>query len=203
MPAEIDTEVLTRRIEELNFIAEKQRIVNKNGQHQFHVLLDVEIMFYKNGLMIEGGFPFYPYHSKEAQSMLSDILDGYFPYDLKKKYPEGVPLKPVDRTDDMYVIKDVIEEKKLLITPIVPKKTDQTVAPPKKEVDVQPIRDELEKKFRETHGQLDLSKLNSNEPIIVQTEVSKNETEYTPTDIVTLRVRTETGKRTLILKFTI
>jgi len=33
---------------------------------------------------------------------LSDILDGYFPYDLKKKYPEGVPLKPVDCTDDTY-----------------------------------------------------------------------------------------------------
>jgi hypothetical protein len=27
LPAEIDTEVLTKRIEELNFIAEKQRIV--------------------------------------------------------------------------------------------------------------------------------------------------------------------------------
>ena len=34
--------------------------------------------------------------------MLSDILDGYFPYDLKHKYPEGVPLKPVDMTDDNY-----------------------------------------------------------------------------------------------------
>jgi len=34
--------------------------------------------------------------------VLSDILDGYFPYDLKKKYPEGVPLKPVDCTDDTY-----------------------------------------------------------------------------------------------------
>ena len=64
----------------------------------------MEIFFYKNGLMIDGGFPFYPYHSKEAQSMLSDILDGYFPFDLKKKYPEGVPLRPVDLTDDMYII---------------------------------------------------------------------------------------------------
>ena len=34
--------------------------------------------------------------------MLSDILDGYFPYDLKKKHPEGAPLKPVDCTDDNY-----------------------------------------------------------------------------------------------------
>ena len=59
------------------------------------------IFFFKNGLIIKG-FPFYPYHSKEAQSVLSDILDGYFPYDLKKKYPEGVPLKPVDQTEEMY-----------------------------------------------------------------------------------------------------
>lgn len=36
LPREIDTEVLTKRIEELNFIAEKQRIVkNKDGLHQF------------------------------------------------------------------------------------------------------------------------------------------------------------------------
>lgn len=67
LPAEIDTEVLTRRIEELNFIAEKQRIVkNKDGQHLFYQLTEVKITFYKNGLMIEGGFPFYPYHAKEA-----------------------------------------------------------------------------------------------------------------------------------------
>ena len=34
LPSEIDTEVLTKRIEELNFIAEKQRIVkNRDGHH--------------------------------------------------------------------------------------------------------------------------------------------------------------------------
>ena len=66
LPAEIDTEVLTRRIEELNFIAEKQRIVkNKDGQHQFLEVHELKIFFYKNGLMIDG-FPFYPYHSREA-----------------------------------------------------------------------------------------------------------------------------------------
>jgi len=34
--------------------------------------------------------------------VLSDILDGYFPYDLKKDYPEGVTLLPIDCTDDTY-----------------------------------------------------------------------------------------------------
>jgi len=33
---------------------------------------------------------------------LSDILDGYFPYDLKKRYLEGVQLEPVDCCDDTY-----------------------------------------------------------------------------------------------------
>jgi hypothetical protein len=48
-----------------------------------------------------------------------------------------------------------------------------------------------------------LSKLNSNEPITLDTEVTKNESSYAPSDIVTMRIRTETGKRTLIVKFTI
>lgn len=48
------------------------------------------------------GYPFYEYCSKDAQSVLSDILDGFFPYDLKQKYPDGVPLKPVDCTEEEY-----------------------------------------------------------------------------------------------------
>lgn len=67
----------------------------------FKMLDDVPIFFFANGLMIKG-FPFYPYYSKQAQTILSDILDGYFPYDLKKMYPEGVPLKPVDLCDETY-----------------------------------------------------------------------------------------------------
>ena len=63
---------------------------------------------------------------------------------------------------------------------------------------MEPIREELENKFRETKGQLDLSKLNRNEPITLDTHVTEGE--YAPSEIVTLRVRTETGKRTLIVK---
>ena len=45
-----------------------------------------------------------------------------------------------------------------------------------------------------------MNKLNSNEPIEVPTEVTKNESKYEASQIVTLRVRTETGKRNLIVK---
>ena len=71
------------------------------GMKGFQQIAEVPIFFFSNGLMIKG-FQFYPYYSKQAQSVLSDILDGYFPFDLKKKYPEGVPLKPVDLVDETY-----------------------------------------------------------------------------------------------------
>jgi hypothetical protein len=34
--------------------------------------------------------------------LLSDILDGFFPHDLKEKYPDGVALKPVDCCEKPY-----------------------------------------------------------------------------------------------------
>jgi len=54
----------------------------------------------------------------------------------------------------------------------------------------------LEKRFQETQV-IDVNKLNSNEPIEVDTGVNKDETPSE--DLVTLRVRTETGKRTVLL----
>jgi hypothetical protein len=68
---------------------------------EFKKLDPVQIFFFKNGIIIKG-FKFSPYYAKEAQSILSDILDGYFPFDLKSKYPEGVELEPVDCTDEVY-----------------------------------------------------------------------------------------------------
>ena len=60
-----------------------------------------------------------------------------------------------------------------------------------------PIREELEKRFQETQ-QIDVSKLNSNEPICPETHVKEDQVE--PANIVNLRIRTETGKKTILLK---
>ena len=212
LPPEIDTEILTRRIEELNFIAEKNKIVNSNGVNKFKKHDEFPIWFFKNGLVLRG-FPFYPYYSKEAQSVLSDILDGYFPYDLKKMYPEGVPLKPIDRINEVYnpndkkkkQYKGVEDFENEPITSISKKEfLDQFPKNVIKDGKIIPIREELEKKFRETK-QLDLSKLNSNEPIEIETHVVEAEKgeeskQFDKSEIVMLRIRTETGKRNLILK---
>lgn len=148
-------------------------------------------------------FPFYPYYSKQAQSVLSDILDGYFPYDLKKKYPEGVPLKPVDMVDETFTEKTLQNPKfKELadLDGLKPKSKKEflnqfpkSVMKNGKQV---PIREELEKKFQETQ-EIDVNKLNTNEPIEIKSHVKPD----TPaSEIVNLRIRSETGKRVLLLK---
>jgi len=211
LPPEIDTEILSRRIEELNFIAEKNKIVNANGVVKLKMHDEFPIWFFKNGLVLKG-FPFYPYYCKEAQSVLSDILDGYFPYDLKKMYPEGVPLKPIDRVNEMY---NPNEQKKKQMKGVDDFDAEPVTGMSKEEFlnqfpknvikqgKIIPIREELEKKFKETK-KLDLSKLNTNEPIEVKTHVTESEKEeskeFEKSEIVMLRIRTETGKRNLMLK---
>ena len=57
--------MLTRRIEELNFIAEKEKIVsNAYGMKEFKKVDAVQIFFFKNGIIIKG-FKFSPYYAKE------------------------------------------------------------------------------------------------------------------------------------------
>lgn len=83
MPKLIDTTVLQKRVEELNFVAERQYIATIEGNMRgFKSHSDVGIFLYQNGVRIEG-YPFHEYSSKESQRVLGDILEGYFPYDLK------------------------------------------------------------------------------------------------------------------------
>jgi hypothetical protein len=59
------------------------------------------IGFFANGIAIKG-FKFFPYKSKEALQILGDLIDGYFPYVLKRKYPNGVFMKVVDKVAESF-----------------------------------------------------------------------------------------------------
>ena len=100
------------------------------------------------------GMPFYPYYSRQAQSVLSDILDGYFPYDLKEKYPDGVPLKPIDMVDETYnnQLRQDPRFKQLAdldgLNPMTKQEfLNQFPKQIVKDGNIIPIREELEKKF--------------------------------------------------------
>ena len=48
----------------------------------------VPITLYRNGFMLFSG-PFRSYTAQDSISFITDLYDGYFPYELKDRYPNG------------------------------------------------------------------------------------------------------------------
>ena len=100
LPSEIDIGTIQRRVEELNGGLHAEGFGNEihmeNGVHKFRKAEALPIAFFGNGIAIKG-YNFYSYKTKESLKILSDLVDGYFPYLLKQKYPNGVFLKVVDK----------------------------------------------------------------------------------------------------------
>ena len=96
LPKTIDIKTIERRIDEMNSL-----IMAENNGSGFETedgkifklkhRKEISISFYKNGLIIEG-YQFIHYNSETSQKILQDIIDGYSPFILKEKYPNGVIL---------------------------------------------------------------------------------------------------------------
>ena len=100
LPSQIDINTVIRRTEELNAGLHSEgmgtEVYQDNGVHKFRKADALPIGFFSNGIAIKG-YKFFPYKSKESLQILGDLVDGYFPYILKAKYPNGVFLKVVDK----------------------------------------------------------------------------------------------------------
>uniref|UniRef100_A0A8C4JPM2 UBX domain-containing protein 11 n=1 Tax=Dromaius novaehollandiae TaxID=8790 RepID=A0A8C4JPM2_DRONO len=46
--------------------------------------------------------PFRPYEEPSTQQCLQDIVDGYFPSELQTRYPNGIPLQVTDKRDVVF-----------------------------------------------------------------------------------------------------
>lgn len=105
MPREIDINTVMRRVEELNAGLHSEgmgtEVYAENGVHKFRKAEGLPMGFFANGIAIKG-LKFFPYQSKESLQILSDLLDGYFPYVLKHKYPNGVFLKVQDKIAERF-----------------------------------------------------------------------------------------------------
>lgn len=91
----VDMEQLRESIAELNAVAGDGRstvVVGPNGERKLQANQSLDLAVYADGFRL-ADWPFRPYSQKEAQSFMRDVLDGYFPYELKDKYPDGVPFK--------------------------------------------------------------------------------------------------------------
>jgi len=211
LPQEIDMVIMERRVQELNILIESDgpRVVKeKGGIHKFKKHEDIPITFFKNGLLMKG-FPFRPYSSKQAQSILSDILEGYFPYDLKSSYPDGVPLKVINQTGEMYVKSEYVgDQSKMRDLSSLQKSGNDPISKDDflkklpanviKGGKIIPVREEIAKKFEDSSNAKNPASQQSEGVIEVDTHATSKGMDEDK--IATLRVRTENNKRVLIIK---
>lgn len=94
----MDYDLVLKNIQELNLIAgEGEHFVKhtKDGA-RLEVKEPIPLTLYANGIYMFGG-PFRPFEDLTTQECMQDIMDGYFPTELQKLYPDGVPLKIKDK----------------------------------------------------------------------------------------------------------
>lgn len=104
----LDMDKIKRSIAELNILAGEGSstfVKSTTGSPNLRQLKEqskeIPITFFKNGFMIFAG-PFRPYTVPSSIPFLNDICDGYFPYELKDRFPNGVAFKLTDLSSQVY-----------------------------------------------------------------------------------------------------
>ena len=94
-----DMEKVRRAVSELNSLAEQgsgEIVRRRDGSHGF-ATPSITLNFWHEGLQLDSG-ALRKYSEPEAIAFLRDLLDGYFPYELKHAFPEGVVFEVGDHT---------------------------------------------------------------------------------------------------------
>ncbi|KAJ3221274.1 UBX domain-containing protein 11, partial [Chytriomyces hyalinus] len=98
-----DMTVIQLRIKELNAAAgENESVVDVvDGKSFLKFPEKLEIEVYSDGITLKKG-PLRKFSDHATKLFMRDIIDGYFPYELKHLYPEGVPFKLKDLHECTY-----------------------------------------------------------------------------------------------------
>ncbi|XP_025870340.1 UBX domain-containing protein 11 isoform X2 [Vulpes vulpes] len=102
-PPEVDFDRLLASLKDLSelVVDGDTQVTPMPGGARLHVLEPIPLKLYRNGLMMFDG-PFRPFHDPSTQRCLRDILDGFFPSELQRLYPDGVPFKVSDLRNQVY-----------------------------------------------------------------------------------------------------
>ncbi|XP_036991867.2 UBX domain-containing protein 11 isoform X2 [Artibeus jamaicensis] len=103
VPPEVDFDRLLASLKDLSELVvddDTQGTPMPRGA-QLCVLEPIPLKLYRNGIMMFDG-PFRPFHDPATQRCLRDILDGFFPSELQRLYPDGGPFKVSDLRNQVY-----------------------------------------------------------------------------------------------------
>ncbi|XP_031561474.1 UBX domain-containing protein 11-like [Actinia tenebrosa] len=223
---QMDFDLLIQNIKELNILSgEGCAVVSKTKDGaRLKVPDSIPLTLMSNGIIMFAG-PFRPYSDPTTQQCMQDIMDGYFPSELQSRYPDGVPFNIDDKRDVVYSDKRTEllfpgagqsltnDGQDVKVTKEIPgpkhsmdnflSRLPQSVIKGGKIIDV---RAGVEETIKGTNG-LPSSVVVVNTPALEDIKSRAEESDKHPdrpksatSKIATLRIKSETGEKTYILK---
>ncbi|XP_045401845.1 UBX domain-containing protein 11 isoform X2 [Lemur catta] len=103
-PPEVDFDRLLASLKDLSelVVEGETQVMPVPGGARLRALEPIPLKLYRNGVMMFDG-PFRPFCDPSTQRCLRDILDGFFPSELQRLYPDGVPFKVSDLRNQVYL----------------------------------------------------------------------------------------------------
>ncbi|XP_051027530.1 UBX domain-containing protein 11 [Acomys russatus] len=103
VPPEVDFDRLLASLQDLSelVVEGEAQVTPVPGGAQLRTLEPIPLKLYRNGIVMFDG-PFRPFHDPSTQRCLRDILDGFFPSELQRLYPDGVPFKVSDLRNQVF-----------------------------------------------------------------------------------------------------
>ncbi|KAM7324165.1 hypothetical protein ACRRTK_016470 [Alexandromys fortis] len=103
VPPEVDFDRLLASLQDLSELVSEgeAQVTPMPGGAQLRTLEPIPLKLYRNGIMMFDG-PFRPFYDPSTQRCLRDILDGFFPTELQRLYPDGVPFKVSDLRNQVF-----------------------------------------------------------------------------------------------------
>ncbi|XP_077577014.1 UBX domain-containing protein 11 isoform X1 [Stigmatopora nigra] len=215
----INFDLVIQTIKELNILAGEPFVQSTPTGAQLARNDPVQLKLYSNGIVMFDG-PFRSYQENSTQQCMQDLMEGYFPSELQSRFPDGVPFEVHDRRNEEFVLRapfekfpgkgQAVQEKKEESNEFTGKilSTNKLNKLPKMVVKagrVIDISDALQ-----TNLQSSFDTDNSCSAIIVNTpalqavkdsmQAISSDWPSSPQNIVTLKVKSEDGDCTYVLK---
>ncbi|XP_061216706.1 UBX domain-containing protein 11 isoform X2 [Neopsephotus bourkii] len=209
----IDFDVLLEKVKDLNLLAGEgiSHIEHKPGGARLRQPEPLPLTLYQNGIVMSNG-PFRPYEDPSTQQCLQDIMDGYFPSELQKRYPDGIPLQERHPPGSFPGHGQVVGHSKS-------SEVQETTQIPGPKIALEQLLNELSKPLKHTEeatgahssaraAQQASGGVRSSKEILVETprlpalervKVAE-EAEAPAPGVCTLRIKSESGEQTYIVK---
>jgi hypothetical protein len=99
---ELNMQKIIAHAKELNSLTGQKRLAKHGHIRQYENLPEVCITFYNDGLLVRNG-PARAYAMKESRLLVRDLIDGYFPFEFKADFPDGIKLVIIDKLNESCV----------------------------------------------------------------------------------------------------